>query len=88
MVAGRADPRTAASWLQGRRAYADRPLAEVAADLSRAYKHPVTVAPDAADLRFSGVLVLDDEDAVMERLTSFLPVRAAREDGGIRLERR
>lgn len=88
MVTSRADPRSATSWLQGTRAYTDRPLVEVAADLSRAFKHPVTVAPDASNLRFSGVLVLDDETAVLDRLTSFLPVRAAREDGGVRLERR
>ena len=82
------DVRTAAAWTQGRRAYDDRPLSEIAADLSRAFATPVAVAPDAANLRFSGVLLLDDEAAVIERLERFLPIKAAREPQGVRLERR
>ena len=82
------DVRTAAAWTQGRRAYDDRPLSEIAADLSRAFATPVAVAPDAANLRFSGVLLLDDEAAVIERLERFLPIKAARGPQGVRLERR
>ncbi|RZJ43723.1 MAG: DUF4880 domain-containing protein [Brevundimonas sp.] len=82
------DVRTAAAWTQGRRAYDDRPLGDIAADLSRAFSTPVTVAPDAADLRFSGVLLLDDEAAVIDRLERFLPIKATRSPQGVRLERR
>ncbi|WGM30722.1 FecR domain-containing protein [Brevundimonas sp. NIBR11] len=82
------DVRTAAAWTQGRRAYDDRPLREIAADLSRAFSTPVTVAPDAADLRFSGVLLLDDEAAVIGRLERFLPIKATRGPQGVCLERR
>lgn len=82
------DVRTAAAWTQGRRAYDSRPLSEVAADLSRAFPTPVSVAPEAANLRFSGVLLLDDEDAVIARLERFLPVRATRGAEEVRLERR
>ncbi|WP_420470620.1 FecR family protein [Brevundimonas sp. FT23042] len=82
------DTRNAAAWTEGRRAYDDRPLSEIAADLSRAFAVPVTVAPDAANLRFSGVLLLDDESAVIERLERFLPIRATRGPQGVRLERR
>lgn len=82
------DVRTAAAWTQGRRAYDDRSLSDIAADLSRAFSTPVTVAPEAADLRFSGVLVLDDEAAVIGRLERFLPIKATRGPEGVRLERR
>lgn len=88
MAVASTDPATTAAWTQGRRVYDDRPLSEVAADLSRAFATPVSVAPDAAGLRFSGVLVFDDEQAVLNRLEGFLPIRAAREGAGVRLERR
>jgi transmembrane sensor len=88
MTVAPVDVRTAAAWTQGRRAYDDRPLSEVAADLSRAFATPVTVAPDAANLRFSGVLLLDDEAAVIDRLERFLPIKATRGPQGVRLERR
>ena len=88
MAVGRADVGEAAGWTQGRRAYDDRPLSEVAADLSRAFPTPVSAAPDAANIRFSGVILLDDEDAVIARLERFLPVKATRSPQGVRLERR
>lgn len=88
MTVAPVDVRTAAAWVQGRRAYDDKPLSEIAADLSRAFATPVTVAPDAANLRFSGVLVLDDEAAVIGRLERFLPIKATRGPQGVRLERR
>ncbi|GLK47644.1 transcriptional regulator [Brevundimonas intermedia] len=88
MTVAPVDVRTAAAWTRGRRAYDDKPLSEIAADLSRAFATPVTVAPDAANLRFSGVLVLDDETAVIGRLERFLPIKATRGPQGVRLERR
>lgn len=88
MAVAPVDVRTAAAWTQGRRAYDDRPLSEIAADLSRAFSTPVTVAPDVANLRFSGVLLLDDEAAVIGRLERFLPIKATRGPQGVRLERR
>ena len=88
MAVATVDLGTAAAWTTGRRAYDNRPLSEIAADLSRAFSTPVTVAPDAAGLRFSGVLLLDDEAAVVARLEAFLPIRATRGPEGVRLERR
>ena len=88
MALASADVRTAGAWTEGRRAYDNRPLTEIAADLSRAFPVPVTVAADAAGLRFSGVLLLDDEAAVIERLEGFLPIKATRGPQGVRLERR
>jgi transmembrane sensor len=88
MAVAPVDVRTAAAWTQGRRAYDAQPLSEIAADLSRAFATPVTVAPDVANLRFSGVLLLDDEAAVIDRLERFLPIKATRGPQGVRLERR
>lgn len=88
MAVGAVDVRAAATWTEGRRAYDNRPLSEIAADLSRAFATPVTVAPEAADLRFSGVLLLDDEAAVIDRLERFLPITATRGPQEVRLDRR
>ncbi|RZJ91419.1 MAG: DUF4880 domain-containing protein [Brevundimonas sp.] len=88
MTVAPADVRTAAAWTDGRRAYVDRPLSEIAADLSRAFATPVTTTPDAANVRFTGVLVLDDEGAVIDRLERLLPITATRGPQGVRLERR
>lgn len=88
LLTGAVDPAAAVGWTEGRRVYDDRPLSEVAEDLSRAFATPVTVSPGASELRFSGVLILDDEDAVIARIERFLPVRATRGNGVIRLERR
>lgn len=66
------------AWRQGRLVYTDAPLAQVAADISRYGGRPVTVAPSAAGLRFTGVLLLDKESEMIARLESLLPVRAER----------
>nr|MBP8062323.1 FecR domain-containing protein [Brevundimonas sp.] len=82
------DPAAADGWRQGRLTYQDRPLAEVATDLGRAFGTPVVVSAGAADLRFTGVLELDDERRVIARLEAFLPVTATRANGQVRLDRR
>tara|TARA_R110002124_G_scaffold4125_1_gene25465 strand:- start:3916 stop:4914 length:999 start_codon:yes stop_codon:yes gene_type:complete len=78
----------AQAWRAGRLIYNDRPLAEVATDLSRAFATPVVVAGDATALRFTGVLELDDETRVIARLEGFLPVTAYRAADRIELRRR
>ena len=40
------------------------------------------------DLRLTAVMSLDSEDAMISRLTAFLPVTPVREPGAIRLELR
>ena len=82
------DPADAFAWTKGYLVYRDRPLTAVAADLSRDFPTPVRVEGAAASLRFSGVLVLDNEDAVVRRLGEFLAVRVVRDPGAIVLRPR
>jgi len=82
------DPEPAFAWKAGRLIYQDRPLPEVVADLNRYFAVPIRVHGDAADLRFSGVLVIDREDAVVGRLQTFLPVVADSAPDAITLRRR
>lgn len=84
-----AEPEAAFAWTEGRLVYSDAPLNEVASDLSRSLGVPVRVADAATgQLRFSGVLTLDDKAAVLRRLQAFAPVRAEADHGGYVLTRR
>ena len=87
-VVTRGDADSAQAWRAGRLIYRDRPLSDVATDLSRAFAAPVTVSPDAASLRFTGVLELSDEARVVARLEGFMPVTAYRTAAGIELRAR
>jgi transmembrane sensor len=58
-------------------------LSGIAGDLNRDFATPVDVAPSARALTFTGVLVLDDENAVVGRLGAFLPIKADRSQGRI-----
>jgi len=53
-------------------------LGALAGDLNRAFATPVDVDQSARPLTFTGVLVLDNEDAVVGRLAAFLPIKADR----------
>ena len=81
------DPSDALAWRTGRLVYRDAPLTEVASDLDRYWGRPVTVAPDARSVRFSGVLAMDSRPKVLHRLEALLPVRATRAGQAIRLDR-
>ena len=73
------DPQTVLAWQEGNLTYDDTPLSEVVRDLNRYF--PVHVQPQnaaVAALRFSGVLKVDNEDAVLRRLEEFLPVSVER----------
>jgi transmembrane sensor len=83
------DPDAAFAWTSGQLIYRDQPLSEVAADLSRRFATPVRTADaKTAALRFSGVLVTDDEADVVRRVQAFAPVRAERTPGAIVLHAR
>jgi transmembrane sensor len=83
------DPDQAFAWTTGQLIYRDQPLSDVAADLSRRFGAPVRIA-DArtAALRFSGVLVTDNEADVLRRIEAYAPVHAERAGDGIVLRRR
>jgi transmembrane sensor len=74
-----ADPDQAFAWTAGQLIYRDQPLSEVAADLSRRFGTTVRTADaQTAALRFSGVLVTDNQPAVLRRLEAYAPVRVER----------
>ena len=74
------------AWRAGRLIYRGRSLSDVAADLNRYGEAKVRVAGPAADLRFTGVLAIDNQQAMVQRLTSLMPVAASpRKDGVILL---
>jgi transmembrane sensor len=83
------EPDAAFGWTQRQLIYEAAPLREVATDLSRSLGTPVRVADAATGQRsFTGVLVLDDRDAVLRRLESFASVRAERRADGVVLTSR
>jgi transmembrane sensor len=80
------DTDAALAWRSGRLVYRDAPLETVVADLSRYFPIPIRVQDrKTAALRFSGVLVLDSEGAVVDRLQAFMPVAVVRSNGAIRI---
>ena len=83
------NPDDAVAWTRGQLIYAAAPLSEVAADLGRSLGRPVRVADAATGrIRFTGVLALDDKDAVLRRLEAFVPVKAETEGVGVVLRER
>jgi len=62
------------AWTKGYLVFRDEALSAVADDLNRHFPVPIRVQGTARRLRFSGVLMLDREDAVVDRLQHFLPV--------------
>ena len=65
-----------AGWRQGRLIYRDEPLSQIAGDLNRLFPRPVKLGDsEVANLRLSGVLIVDEQDAMVDRLSHLLPVR-------------
>lgn len=81
-----AEPQTAFAWTEGQLIYRDAPMSQVAGDLTRQFGVPVRAA-DAAQLRFTGVLVTDSLPPVLRRLEAYAPVEAARGPDGVVLRR-
>lgn len=72
------------AWQSGHLVYHDAPLSAVLEDLSRYSAKPIVLAPgSAANLRFSGILVIGEPRAMLAHLQSFLPIRASDEDNRI-----
>jgi transmembrane sensor len=84
-----ADGEAAFAWTNGQLIYRDRPLSEVAGDLSRRFAVPVRAAdPETASMRFTGVLVTDREADVLRRLEAFAPIRVEHAGGAVILRRK
>jgi transmembrane sensor len=82
-----ADPDEAFAWTEGQLIYRDRPIAEVAADLSRRFAEPIRPAdPATGQIRFTGALVTDSEAAALRRLEAFAGVTAERASQGVVLK--
>lgn len=78
-----------AGWRTGRLSYANETLSIVAEDLERAIGIPISVAPSAAQRRFTGSLGVHGEAAALKpRLSALLGVLIVDVDEGWRLEPR
>jgi transmembrane sensor len=77
------------AWQSGNLIYEDATLADLVSDLNRYFPGPVRVeGAEAASLKFSGVLALDDKEQVVRRLEAFLPIEAVSVDGALILRKR
>jgi len=75
------------AWEAGQLAFEDEPLSVVAARVSRYSNRPVTVAPDIAGLKLSGVFKAGDVTTFVDVVTNYLPVEAQESaDGEITLK--
>jgi transmembrane sensor len=70
------------AWESGQLAFDDESLASVAERVSRYTVHPVTVAPDAASLKMSGIFNAGDLSTFVDTVTHYLPVEASNGSGG------
>jgi len=83
-----ATPENAFSWRKLRLIYDNAPLEEVVADFNRYFPRQLALDGETKQLRFSGVLVVTDEDAVLRRLEELLPVAVNRSGDTLVLRRR
>ncbi len=80
------DPQEAFSWRAGRLVYRGQPLADVVADLNRQFVEQVEISdPALGKMPITGVIVLDDQHAVIARLSLMLPIRSVPSDRGLLL---
>jgi transmembrane sensor len=71
------DPATVLAWRDGYLTFKDAPLSQVANDLNRYFINRIALKDqDIGSRRFSGVLKVDNEEAVVTRLTQLLPLAA------------
>lgn len=83
------NPADSFGWRSGRLVYRDEPLANVVADLNRQFREPIRIEdPKLAQSRISGVLILDNQADVLQRLALMLPIKAVRSDGDVLLQPR
>jgi transmembrane sensor len=80
------DPQATFAWREGRLVYRDQPLTAVVADLNRQFPEQIAIGDPALDkIRITGVIVLDNPQAVTSRLALLLPIKAISSDRGLLL---
>ena len=80
------DPQSTFAWREGRMVYRDQPLTEVVADLNRQFPEQIAIGDPALDkIRITGVVVLDNPQAVTKRLALMLPIRTVSSGRGLLL---
>lgn len=78
------DAARALAWRDGYLIYDNAPLSGVVNDLNRYFPVPIALADGTVAARhFSGVLRIDNENAVLARIAQFLPVHVQYVRGGI-----
>jgi transmembrane sensor len=78
-----ADVEQALAWRNGYLIYDNAPLSTVVRDLNRYFPNHVIIENKAIAMRrFSGVLRVDNEYAVLDRISKFLPVTVQRQQNG------
>jgi transmembrane sensor len=83
-----ASPAEVLAWRSGRLVYRDQPLSEVVADLNAHFTTPLRVDdPALAATPISGVLVLDEQEAVIRRLALLVSAEPERTGSGVVLRR-
>lgn len=83
------DPQEAFGWRAGRLVYRAEPLASVVADLNRQFVEQIEVSdPELGRMPITGVVVLDDQAAVLARLSLMLPIRSIPSERGTLLLRK
>ena len=76
-------------WRSGRLIYRDQPLGRIVSDMNHYFDRPLRLeGENTANLRFSGVLIVDGQDAMVRRLTSLMPISAKPTDEAIVLRGR
>ena len=81
------DPAEALGWRTGRLIFRDQPLSGVVADLNRQFPEKIRIDDEhLAQEKISGVLVLDNQNLVLERLALMLPLKTVRSDRGVVLQ--
>jgi transmembrane sensor len=83
-----AQPEEVLGWRTGRLVYRGQPLSEVVADLNQQFSTPIRIeGATLASTPISGVLILDNQDAVIRRLALLVPISTVRSDAGVVLRR-
>jgi transmembrane sensor len=83
VVVSHVQANTVGDWRRGRLTYYASPVSQIARDLARNVGVPVTVAPEVGRMRFTGVIVIaDDQDQLFRRVAALIGVDARRSDRG------